>query len=177
MGNSWAGAHSDVAVSQTFEPSDDELKRYCEALRLFSGLPSTIKQQLRIPMRRLNQAKRRQSLEDKALDLGVALESLFLHDNPSPEQISLAFRLRGAWMLGKGADDRTQIYAKLKEIYKCRSKAIHSGRVPFKVKVNKVSKPTDELLVEGMELCAEAILATIQNKSFPDFIPNRKPRK
>ncbi len=168
-GSSWSGPNSDVIISQSCEPSCEDLNRLRKIYRLFSELSNEIKQQLRIPIRRLNQAKRRQSLEDMALDLGVALESLFLHDRSSHEQISFTFRLRGAWMLGEKPSDRAQIYDLLRAIYECRSKAIHSGKVPLKMTVNKVSKPTRDLLSEGMELCADVIMAIIQNRKFPEW--------
>lgn len=76
---------------------------------------------------RLSQSKRRSQIEDKILDLGIALEMLLLDDNTNNEQLSLTFRLRGSWLLGRSVDDRIAIFEQLKCIYRYRSQVAHSG--------------------------------------------------
>ena len=41
-----------------------------------------MKRKLKVPLERLNQAKRRMKLVDRAIDLGIALELLFLQEEP-----------------------------------------------------------------------------------------------
>ncbi|HUY14127.1 MAG TPA: hypothetical protein VMX16_10945 [Terriglobia bacterium] len=77
---------------------------------------------------RLSQAKRRTQIEDKILDLGIALEMLLLKDqNDNNDQLSLTFRLRGSWLLADLAEERIEIFKLLKEIYKYRSQVAHGG--------------------------------------------------
>ncbi len=76
---------------------------------------------------RLSQAKRRDQIADKILDLGISMEMLLLQDNPNNEQLSLSFRLRGSWLLGNSPKEREKIYKQLKDIYKYRSQVAHSG--------------------------------------------------
>jgi len=78
-------------------------------------------------LNRLSQAKRRAQIEDKILDLGIALEMLLLEDTPYYDQLALSFRLRGSWLLGKSPEDRVKKYQQLKEIYEYRSQVAHSG--------------------------------------------------
>jgi hypothetical protein len=78
-------------------------------------------------LNRLSQAKRRTQIEDKILDLGIAMEMLLLEDNRNNDQLSLSFRLRGSWMLGTSPEKRVEIYDQLKEIYNYRSQVAHSG--------------------------------------------------
>jgi hypothetical protein len=78
-------------------------------------------------LNRLSQAKRRAQIEDKILDLGIALEMLLLDDNRNHEQLSLSFRLRGSWLLGKSTEDRIEKYQLLKKIYIYRSQVAHGG--------------------------------------------------
>ena len=85
---------------------------------------------------RLSQAKRREQIEDKILDLGVALEMLLLYDHPDNNQLALTFRLRGSWLTGQSAEDRVEKYQLLKEIYSYRSQVAHSGIL----KVSKIEK-------------------------------------
>ena len=76
---------------------------------------------------RLSQAKRRNQIEDKILDLGIALEMALLEDNKNNDQLSLSFRLRGSWLIGIEKEERKNIYRNLKEIYNYRSQVAHSG--------------------------------------------------
>jgi hypothetical protein len=76
---------------------------------------------------RLSQAKRRNQIEDKILDLGIALEMAILEDNKNIDQLSLSFRLRGSWLIGREKEDRQDIFRKLKDIYNYRSQVAHSG--------------------------------------------------
>ncbi|WP_143277326.1 HEPN domain-containing protein [Bordetella genomosp. 9] len=86
------------------------------------------KQRLLTVLRRLAQAKRRSDQSDKILDLCIALEMLLLSENKT-EQLSLSFRVRGAWLLGKDAAGRKTIYSNLKQLYTARSKVAHTGRI------------------------------------------------
>src|SRR6266436_8665068 len=49
--------------------------------------------ELRVPMQRLNSAMRRKSAVDSAIDLGIALESIFLRDT-TDDRSELTFKLR-----------------------------------------------------------------------------------
>jgi hypothetical protein len=78
-------------------------------------------------LNRLSQAKRRSQIEDKILDLGIALEMLLLQDNSNREQLSLSFRLRGSWLMGQSSEDRLEKYQQLRDIYNYRSDVAHGG--------------------------------------------------
>jgi hypothetical protein len=51
---------------------------------------------------------------------------LLLNDS-GPEQLSLTFRLRGAWLLGKTTGERENAFKTLNRIYTLRSKVAHEG--------------------------------------------------
>ena len=76
---------------------------------------------------RLSQAKRRTQIEDKILDLGIALEMLLLEDNRNHDQLSLSFRLRGSWLIGQSVEDRHEKYRQLRDLYDYRSQVAHGG--------------------------------------------------
>ena len=59
-------------------------------LRAFESLPKTQRDALRLVMGRLTLARRRRSLVDRAIDLGIAMEALFLDE----QEAELSFRLR-----------------------------------------------------------------------------------
>jgi hypothetical protein len=93
----------------------------------FERLSDAEKARLRLILNRFGQAKRRNQIEDKILDLGIALEMLLLKDNANHEQLALSFRLRGAWLVASSAEERVVAYGKLRDIYKYRSQVAHSG--------------------------------------------------
>ncbi len=93
----------------------------------FEGLDDLEKARLRRILGRLSQSKRRSQIEDKILDLGIALEMLLLDDNASNEQLSLAFRLRGSWLLGRSVTERAALCENLRCLYRYRSQVAHSG--------------------------------------------------
>lgn len=116
-----------------------------------------------VPLYRLNEAVRHVNPIDRAIDLGVALESLLLHGENEKVQLSLQLRLRGAWLLGENAASRKRIYFHLRDLYNYRSGAAHSGRLTKKAKDYALAEAS---LKDGLKLCADAIKALIFAKDF-----------
>ena len=67
-------------------------------------------------------------LTDQFIDLRIALESLFLPEQPNQE---MKFRLAvsGAWLVGEAAADRRSVWDTLRKAYDMASKAVHRGKV------------------------------------------------
>jgi len=136
-----------------------------EASRLFSqwiGLSEERRVELRVPMQRLNSAMRRPSLVDSAIDLGIALESIFLPDGRGA--LTFRLRVRAARWLGSTPEERQRLSATVGDLYAVRSMAVHEGRVPDAIH----RRATRELLEEGYELTARALVALI-SKGDPDW--------
>lgn len=115
---------------------------------------------------RLCQAKRSLLIEDKILDLGIAMEMLLLQDNTNREQLALAFRLRGCWLLGLSPAERKMIYEQLKELYKYRSEVAHSGVLQKgnPAEMNKVGTR-----FPGYQSLAERTVRRIMKMGKPDW--------
>jgi len=111
-------------------------------------------------LNRLSQAKRRTQIEDKILDLGIVLEMLLLDDNSNHDQLSLSFRLRGAWLLGKSAEDRLKKYNHLRNLYTYRSQVAHSGMLckGRRAEINKVQQSFSEYQSLAENICQKMIL-------------------
>lgn len=123
----------------------------------FQSKSESEKARLQLILSRLSQAKRRIQVEDKMLDLGIALEMLLLDDNEK-DQLSLQFRLRGSWLVGESSQDRMEKWDLLQEIYSARSSVAHTGML-HRNKPLKIEK-TRESLSKYLDL-AEAILRKI----------------
>jgi hypothetical protein len=126
------------------------------------GLTDERRAALRVPMERLNSAMRRPSLVDSAIDLGIALESIFLPDGRGA--LTFRLRVRAARWLGSTPEERKRLSVMVGDLYAVRSKAVHEGRVPDVIH----ERTTRELLDEGYELTARALVALI-SKGDPDW--------
>ena len=123
-----------------------------ELLDAFNALSPENKIRMNRVLSRLSQAKRRDQITDKILDLGIALEMGILNDNEKNDQLSLSFRLRGSWLIGSTYEERQDIYQRLKELYVYRCQVAHGG-VLYKNDRNKIKNvienfPKYVLLVE-----------------------------
>jgi hypothetical protein len=129
----------------------ERLQRLCVACR---GLASEEKARVRLPMQRLNLALRRTGLEERAIDLGIALETALLFDRgPGHGGITTTLRIRGARLLGRSFGERQMIQKTLREVYVLRSMAVHSGKVPAEHR----GEMTHRILYEGSRIAAAAI--------------------
>lgn len=102
------------------------LREYYSALQ---NLSEDKKKRILLAISRLGQAKTKRTIEDKILDIGISLEMLLLDDNNNHDQLSLSFRLRGAWFLGNNSTERKHYYSELKQLYSLRSQVAHSGQI------------------------------------------------
>jgi hypothetical protein len=92
----------------------------------FEALPSSEQQRFSRIIDRLSQAKRRIYIQDKILDLGIAMEMMLL-ENKQGDQLSQTFSLRGAWLVTSTPEERVITRKYLQNIYTHRSQVAHSG--------------------------------------------------
>ncbi len=116
---------------------------------------------LRIPLDRLGRAGREHDFADRAIDLGIALESLLLGDNDSGE-LSFRLSLRGGWLIGNNDTERLEIQKVLKKLYELRSRAVHSGTIERSAK-------TGTTITRATEICKALIRKAIELKCDIDW--------
>jgi hypothetical protein len=160
----------DVIPRQVYTYRESDLAEMNILVERFLPLHQDTRDRLRVPLGRMNQAIRRTDIPDKAIDLGIALESLLLKNARRDDPISLPFRLRGAWLLGHDAETRRQFLLTFRSLYDLRSGAVHSGKLDDKVKVPRGGKvETKTFLDDGIKLCGQAIRKIIADQEFPDW--------
>jgi hypothetical protein len=97
-------------------------------LPLFQALPTNASESLLLPISRINLGMRRQHTLDTAIELGIALESFFLHD-PSKKRtrgrITERLVARATGLLGHTAAERAAIADLFTRTYDIRSEAVH----------------------------------------------------
>lgn len=126
-----------------------------ELLTAWNAAGDARRAELRVPLSRLNSAIRSISTVDIAIDLGIALEAIFLTDLPEDRgELSFRLRMRAARLLGTDAESRRQIGRLVGDLYGVRSSAVHRGTIPTKVR----SLLVEELLGRGYSLVAETFV-------------------
>ncbi|MEA2877218.1 MAG: hypothetical protein QOF14_2414 [Hyphomicrobiales bacterium] len=130
-GSSGGAAQFDILPRNmsNFDPQyADLLSRLAEKFENLSGVART---RIEAALHRLAQAKGRLDPGDVSLDIGIALEMVLLNNEHEgqelPGQLSLHFRLRGSWLVGKTAEERGAVYKTLTKIYALRSQIAHNG--------------------------------------------------
>lgn len=115
-----------LGFSSTHFPNDC-IQKFKNLYNAYTQLAEKERNRWRRILSRLSQSKRRQQIEDKILDLGISLEMMLLEDNKNNDQLSLALRLRGSWLISNNESERIENYKILRDIYNYRSQVAHSG--------------------------------------------------
>lgn len=161
---SFAASFEETRVTRHPHIGRSDFEGFAEITSKFERLPDHERQHLTISLQRLNESVRHSNPVDKSLDLGIALESLLLSGRREKEQLSLQFRLRGAWLLGKNGLHRKTLYEQFKELYELRSLAAHTGSIASTKKAS-----VEDILTQGQRLCADAIKEIILRGGYPDW--------
>jgi len=152
----------------TYKFTEADYQSASASLNSYLGLVQDVRRVMRIALQRLNLARRRRTHVNRAIDLGIALETLVLHDRSREDPISYPFRLRGAWLLGKDSGERENYMSLFKDVYACRCEAVHAGTFSRRF-TNKLSRPLNEVLEQGERLCVDIVLEILKRGTFPDW--------
>ena len=134
---------------------------------------SNVGEKLEIPINRWIQSKVNKDPVDKIIDLGIALESLYLSGTESKNEIRFRFSLHAAWHLGEDKEHREGLMKKFKAIYDWRSAVVHTGKLPKKGTGKKKKSYTQEEVREfirnAQDLGRNSIIKILEDGKFPDW--------
>ena len=100
-------------------------------------------------------------LEDRFVDLRIALESLYLDSDSGESTFRLS--LTGARHLGTSLEERRDIRRTLSQFYGLASRVIHG------TELGQARNKDDELLRSAGKLCRDGILKIVETKDQPDW--------
>ncbi|MFL0863511.1 hypothetical protein [Vibrio parahaemolyticus] len=134
--------------------------------RLFNSY-MRMEERLRLPidisLSRRCQAMNTWNNVNKAIDLGIAVESV-LTSPDTTVQLSLQIRILGSKLVKANTDERLKISALLDALYKVRSSAVHTGTLKphYRVKGrgNKIQPNT--ILDESVDILGKCLIAIIE---------------
>lgn len=116
---------------------------------------------LAIPVHRWIRSYSDLDTTDKWIDLGIALESLFLSEGNTTE-LGYRLRLNAARYLGDTPMERQELMRLFRDIYRYRSEAVHQGLVSG-------GQSMLNALTDAQTHCQRAIIKTINGGGFPDW--------
>ena len=135
---------------------------------LYRGLtevPTETWNKLRIPIDRWAKSMAETNPIDQIIDLGIALESLYVPD--SQGEVNLRFALHAAWHLGKNKTERQELRDEFRQIYVARSDVVHTGRL----RGDRAKSSFDKLrfVSRAQELCWQGITSVIETGEIPNW--------
>jgi hypothetical protein len=144
-GYSWSHEFTDMSLlAAAHEPQSIDGPAFSAAFQNFLRLPESEQAALRIVLDRINVSLRRATLVDRAIDLGIALEAMMLHDSSqSKDRGELRYRtaIRGAAFVGGTREERARNFRIMREAYDIRSEAVHAGKLDEKKKNRRDASP------------------------------------
>ena len=122
------------------------------------------REKLLIVIKRWIKSKTSQEDVDRMIDLGIALESLYVPE--SSGEITFKLGVRAAWHLKEDPADRQKLKKTFGDIYKWRSDAVHTGKLPKKTK-NLSQEKVEEFIETAQDYCRDSILKILKEGKFP----------
>jgi hypothetical protein len=135
-------------------------ERYLE----LTSVKREVREVLRHAIDRLNWAKRRENLVDRAIDLGIALEMLLLHGKGDKNELSFRLAAHGSMFIGGSPSHKKTNFALLKRVYQLRSQSVHTGQLKTK---DIETAPQD--INAAIKLAAEVALKVLELGRFPNW--------
>ena len=128
-------------------------------------LQSETWEKLRIPIDRWAKSMAEEDPVDQIVDLGIALESLYVPDSQGESRFRLASH--ASWHLGSNKAERRKLWKEFRDIYDARSQVVHNGRL--RGKFAKASFDKAKFVRRGQYLCWQGINSVIEAGAIPDW--------
>ena len=153
-----------------------------ELMEKYVALPEPTQRVLNLAMRRLRDSTERAGLEDKVVDLSIAIEALF---SGGCKGIRKAVSCRGSWYFSDSPQERTQVSKLLKKFYDDRSYIVHgsiSKSLPRKRKREQnrgaLFAKTDNVVRASLKtMISEGIPQKWEDSKDPTSIRHEPPRE
>ena len=126
-----------------------------------------VQEKLRVPINRWILSKADRDEVDRIIDLGIALEALYVPDGGG--DTTYKFAIRAARYLGKDKRDREDLLVKFKQIYNCRSKAVHAGLVDTTIKFGGEKIDWRTFIAHAQDLCLQSIKKILDEGKLTDW--------
>ena len=148
--------------NSAMDVNGEDIQKAMSLYRTRKNLRPEVAQKLRVPIDRWMRSKMDASPVDVFINLGTALESLYLEDTGNVGELRFRMALRAAWHLGSDRVDRSSLFDDFKKIYDRRSKAVHTGNL-------NQNERAPEFMEMAQRQCLKAIVKVIEDGEFPSW--------
>ena len=111
---------------------------------------------------------------DKIIDLGIALEALYVSRD---DKIKRQLCHRASWYLGENATHREELQTELIAIYDYRCDVVHNRGFGEEVEVGERRVPVTDLVRSAQDLCLQSIRKILDEEKFPNWETLRQTAK
>ena len=126
-----------------------------------------LREKLRIPIDRWIKSKSSGNVDDKFIDLGIALEALYVSERGTRGK-GKQIRQNASEYLTTDAARKDKLEKIFKAIYDYRSDVVHNNDPGEKVSIGEKCIHISDLVVCAQNLCVESINKIIEEGTFPD---------
>lgn len=134
-----------------------------ELIGKYAALPEQTQRVLNLALRRLRDSTERTGIDDKVIDLSIALEALF---SKGQEDIRETVSSRGAWYFSDSPEERERTYKLLQKFYDERSHIVH-GNVSTTLAREQRREQTRQDMFADIENVVRASLKTMISEGRP----------
>lgn len=130
------------------------------------------RERLRLTLQRLIRSRNQLHLGNRAIDLAIALEVLFM--NAERDEHSYKISLRAARLLRTSLDDRRTAFGEIRRVYDIRSGMVHTGSADDQWNVNGIKRSSYEIVEASDSLCSESLRRFLELGYIPEAEDWRK---
>ena len=167
-GGAGTGWHRSDTYGSANEVSAQDLQVAKNVYEALQALDPAARRALNVPLTRWVASLDGKSLVDQAIDLGIALEALYVEERAA--EIGFRLRIRAARHLREDPEERGTVIEQLRRFYELRSVAVHRGELGAK-KQRIRDKPYEhgEVIEMARALCREGIFKVIDDGGLPNW--------
>ena len=158
--------HHEIVPMLIVEEGDMDLSKASKTVRAYYDLDKVTRRKVRTAMERVHMAFIRNSPQDKALDLSIALETLLID---SPGEHSFKISLRAALLTEDDITTRAATRAIIRAAYNLRSELVHGGRFKNEVTVDGEKVPSRDVAKKATAITIGVIQSVMSAGKSPDW--------
>lgn len=155
FGRMWTGSQHEGRLPDHPVQVTPEMTEWVER---YLALHEGVARACRVPIQRLNLARRRVAPGDKAIDGSVCLEALL--SGRARGELTHRLSVRTALLLAQTLEERIAIAERVRKFYGLRSDVVH-GSAPKKEAANR------QIAEDGLALCVSALRAVVRSGEAP----------
>ena len=164
-GSGYSSSISNVNLDESVQLNQAQLDTVKILYMGLTQLPTETWNKLVIPIDRWAKSMAEENLTDQIIDVGIALESLYVPD--SQGEVKFRLPLHAAWHLGANRTERQKLREEFRQIYDARSDVVHTGQL--RGKRAKSSFDVSTFVSRAQELCWRGITSIIEEGEIPNW--------